>query len=166
MEYRSGSINFVLTPKVITRSCQLFFSSVTEFINRTILTVNLHILDQWNQQENDIRMSDDWWFWFISISPILNAFRLDQFFFSRVFSFGFLKNVKYEKSMYNNKFFIHTLGVPNLHVYYYPGFQYPNFWPMYTQMHTAGSNTIFVQIYMDPPPGVPGVWKNQIFFHR
>ena len=75
-----------------------FFSSVTEFNNRTILTVNLHILDQWNQQENDIRMSDDWWFWFISISPILNAFRLDQFFFSRVFSFSFLKNVKYEKS--------------------------------------------------------------------
>ena len=30
--------------------------------------------------------------------------------------------------------------------------------------HTAGSDTIFVQIYMDPPPGVPGVSKNQIFF--
>jgi len=26
--------------------------------------------------------------------------------------------------------------------------------------HTAGSDTIFVQIYMDPPPGVPGVSKN------
>ena len=24
-------------------------------------------------------------------------------------------------------------------------------------LHTAGSDTIFVQIYMDPPPGVPGV---------
>ena len=23
-------------------------------------------------------------------------------------------------------------------------------------MHTAGSDTIFVQIYMDPPPEVPG----------
>ena len=23
-------------------------------------------------------------------------------------------------------------------------------------LHTAGSDTIFVQIYMDPPPGVPG----------
>ena len=31
-------------------------------------------------------------------------------------------------------------------------------------IHTAGSDTIFVQIYMDPPPGVPGVSKNQIFF--
>ena len=30
--------------------------------------------------------------------------------------------------------------------------------------HTAGSNTIFVQIYMDPPPGVPGVSKNHNFF--
>ena len=30
--------------------------------------------------------------------------------------------------------------------------------------HTAGSDTIFVQIYMDPPPGVPGVSKNQKFF--
>ena len=27
--------------------------------------------------------------------------------------------------------------------------------------HTAGSDTIFVQIYMDTPPGVPGVSKNQ-----
>ena len=26
-----------------------------------------------------------------------------------------------------------------------------------TPIHTAGSDTIFVQIYMDPPPGVPGV---------
>ena len=31
-------------------------------------------------------------------------------------------------------------------------------------LHTAGSDTIFVQIYMDTPPGVPGVSKNQIFF--
>ena len=30
--------------------------------------------------------------------------------------------------------------------------------------HTAGSDTIFVQIYMDPPPGIPGVSKDQIFF--
>ena len=30
--------------------------------------------------------------------------------------------------------------------------------------HTAGSDTIFVQIYMDALPGVPGVSKNQIFF--
>ena len=27
-------------------------------------------------------------------------------------------------------------------------------------LHTAGSDTIFVQIYMDPPPGVPGVSKD------
>ena len=26
--------------------------------------------------------------------------------------------------------------------------------------HTAGLDTIFVQIYMDAPPGVPGVSKN------
>ena len=30
--------------------------------------------------------------------------------------------------------------------------------------HTAGSDTIFVQIYMNALPGVPGVLKNQIFF--
>ena len=30
--------------------------------------------------------------------------------------------------------------------------------------HTAGLDTIFVQIYMDAPPGVPGVSKNQIYF--
>ena len=30
--------------------------------------------------------------------------------------------------------------------------------------HTAGLDTIFVQIYMDPPPGVPGVSKNQNLF--
>ena len=30
--------------------------------------------------------------------------------------------------------------------------------------HTAGYDTIFVQIYMDPPPGVPGMSKNWIFF--
>ena len=29
--------------------------------------------------------------------------------------------------------------------------------------HTAGSDTIFIQIYMDAPPGVPGVSKNQNF---
>ena len=33
-----------------------------------------------------------------------------------------------------------------------------------TSTHTASSDTIFVQIYMDSPPGVPGVSKNQIFF--
>ena len=27
-------------------------------------------------------------------------------------------------------------------------------------LHTVGSDTIFVQIYMDQPPGVPGVSKN------
>ena len=32
--------------------------------------------------------------------------------------------------------------------------------------HTAGSEPIFVQIYMDPPPGVQGVSKNQIFFSQ
>jgi hypothetical protein len=31
-------------------------------------------------------------------------------------------------------------------------------------VHTAGSDTIFVQIYMDALPGVPRVSKNQIFF--
>ena len=30
--------------------------------------------------------------------------------------------------------------------------------------HTAGLDTIFVQIYMDAPPGVPGVSKKQIYF--
>ena len=29
------------------------------------------------------------------------------------------------------------------------------------QYHTAGSNTIFIQIYMDALPGVPGISKNQ-----
>ena len=29
-----------------------------------------------------------------------------------------------------------------------------------SQLHTAGLDTIFVQIYMDPPPGVPGVSKD------
>ena len=28
------------------------------------------------------------------------------------------------------------------------------------ETHTAGSDTIFVQIYMDPTPGVPGVSKD------
>ena len=37
---------------------------------------------------------------------------------------------------------------------------------MLAQKHTAGSDTIFVQIYMDPPPGVPGVSKNQNFFSQ
>ena len=32
------------------------------------------------------------------------------------------------------------------------------------QTHTADLDTIFVQIYMDALPGVPGVSKNQIFF--
>ena len=32
--------------------------------------------------------------------------------------------------------------------------------------HTAGLDTIFVQIYMDALPGVPGVSKNQNFFHK
>ena len=32
-----------------------------------------------------------------------------------------------------------------------------------SQGHTAGSDTIFVQIYMDAPPGVPGVSKYQIY---
>ena len=31
-------------------------------------------------------------------------------------------------------------------------------------IHTAGLDTIFVRIYMDALPGVPGVSKNQIFF--
>ena len=39
----------------------------------------------------------------------------------------------------------------------------PSFFQQETK-HTAGSDTIFVQIYMDPPPGVPGVSKNQNFF--
>jgi hypothetical protein len=30
--------------------------------------------------------------------------------------------------------------------------------------HTAGLDTIFIQIYMYAPPGVPGVSKNQILF--
>ena len=29
-----------------------------------------------------------------------------------------------------------------------------------SQNHTAGSDTTFVQIYMDPPPEVPGVSKD------
>ena len=29
-----------------------------------------------------------------------------------------------------------------------------------THLHTAGSDTIFVQIYMDPPPEAPGVSKD------
>jgi hypothetical protein len=32
--------------------------------------------------------------------------------------------------------------------------------------HTAGYDTIFVQIYMDPPPGVPWMSKNWIFFSQ
>ena len=31
-------------------------------------------------------------------------------------------------------------------------------------LHTPGSETIFFQIYIDAPPGVPGVSKNWIFF--
>ena len=30
--------------------------------------------------------------------------------------------------------------------------------------HTAGLDTIFAHIYMDAPPGVPRVLKNQIYF--
>ena len=30
-------------------------------------------------------------------------------------------------------------------------------------LHTPRSDTIFIQTYMDLPPGVPGVSKNQIF---
>ena len=30
--------------------------------------------------------------------------------------------------------------------------------------HTAGSDPIFIQIYTDAPPGVPGVSKNRIYF--
>ena len=33
-----------------------------------------------------------------------------------------------------------------------------------TLYHTSGLDTIFIQIYMDALPGVPGVSKNQIFF--
>ena len=32
-------------------------------------------------------------------------------------------------------------------------------WVVMIEMHTAGLDTIFVQIYMDAPPGVPGVSK-------
>ena len=32
--------------------------------------------------------------------------------------------------------------------------------------HTAGLDTIFIQIYMDALPGDPGVSKNQIFFYK
>jgi hypothetical protein len=35
---------------------------------------------------------------------------------------------------------------------------------MYVTGNTAGSDTIFIQIYMDAPPGVPGVSKNQKYF--
>ena len=35
-----------------------------------------------------------------------------------------------------------------------------------SQLHTAGSDSIFVQIDMDLPPGVPGVSKNQDFFSQ
>ena len=33
-----------------------------------------------------------------------------------------------------------------------------------TPLHTAGLGTFFFGIYMDTPPGVPGVSKNQIYF--
>ena len=36
----------------------------------------------------------------------------------------------------------------------------------YDLNHTAGLDTIFVQIYMDELPEVPGVSKNQIFFYK
>jgi hypothetical protein len=35
-----------------------------------------------------------------------------------------------------------------------------------TYVTHSRSNTIFVQIYMDPPPRVPGVSKNQNFFSQ
>ena len=44
--------------------------------------------------------------------------------------------------------------------------EYESDWDFHDPIHTAGSDTIFVQIYMDPPPGVPGVSKNQIYFHK
>ena len=31
-------------------------------------------------------------------------------------------------------------------------------------IHTARCDTILIQIYMDAPPGVPGVSKNHIYF--
>ena len=34
----------------------------------------------------------------------------------------------------------------------------------YFQMAFYSLDTILIQIYMDAPPGVPGVSKNQIFF--
>ena len=34
------------------------------------------------------------------------------------------------------------------------------------RFHTAGLDTIFVQIYMDALPGVQGVSKNQILFFK
>ena len=40
----------------------------------------------------------------------------------------------------------------------------PKFHQNTYRRHTAGSDTIFIQIYMDALPGVPGVSKNQIFF--
>ena len=33
-----------------------------------------------------------------------------------------------------------------------------------SEIITASSDTIFIQIYMDAPPGVPGVSKNHIYF--
>ena len=41
------------------------------------------------------------------------------------------------------------------------GFKNCQFYVVKGQLrHTAGLDTIFVQIYMDPPPGVPGVSKD------
>ena len=42
--------------------------------------------------------------------------------------------------------------------------QVPSSLPKAASTHTAGSDTIFVQIYMEALPGVPGVSKNQILF--
>ena len=52
--------------------------------------------------------------------------------------------------------------------YYFDNESKAAFWSKFLRAiyHTAGSDTIFVQIYMDPPPGVPGVSKNQIFFFK
>ena len=59
-------------------------------------------------------------------------------------------------------------------------FTYPKFWPEILtimkvlakttrgpfHLHTAGSDTIFIQIYMDTPPRVQGVSKIRFFFRQ
>jgi hypothetical protein len=50
---------------------------------------------------------------------------------------------------------------------YFVGFCTQPVWTLFCWiLHTAGLDTIFVQIYMDALPGVPGVSKNQIFFYK